>query len=224
MVSTLDFGSTDVRRLPVYLVIGCGSSMAGEPIRLVEQGLFSLVTELRTQPQAVEQVYISLITFASESIHYPLRSVVDFTIPDLVAGGGYSLGKGLRALFEASHAEIVPNSAERKGDYRPLVFLIFDNEPDDSWEQELFTLEKSRKEKRLGNLIAIGLGKRVNLSVLRQVTESVLWLPEMSPEPLRAFFHWSGASVTTVSQSVSLFPSDAVVPLPSTPTGSKIIL
>ena len=120
--------------------------------------------------------------------------------------------------------EIKPSSASKKGDYRPLVFLIFDNNPTDRWEKELAALEKSRTDKLLGSFIAVGLGKHVNISVLRQLTDSVLWMEEFKPEFLHLFFRWTSASVTTVSRSMALFPSDTVVPLPSPPKGCKIIV
>jgi uncharacterized protein YegL len=221
----LDFGSINSRRLPVYFLIGNGGSMIGEPIKMVDFGLRALQKELLSQPQAMEQVWISLITFSSLARQVlPLSNIFESQLPPLGAGGSYHLGLGLRYLIMAIEKEIKPTVSTQKGDYRPLVFLIFDNKPTDHWERELAVLERARAEKRLGSLIAIGLGEKVNMGVLRQLTDSVLWMPELKPEALHSFFRWTSASVTTVSTSVALFPSDKVISLPKPPDGCKIIL
>jgi uncharacterized protein YegL len=221
----LDFGSSYARRLPVYFLIGTGNSMRGNPIQTVEEGMRELHGELLSQPQAVEQVWMSVITFASNANQVsPLTTITQFSIPALSAGGSYNLGQGLQTLIRAAECEIEPTTAEKKGDYRPLTFLIFDNNPTDRWEKELAALESARNEKKLGSLIAIGLGEQVNLAVLRQLTESVLWMAELKPDPLHAFFRWTSASLTTVSHSVAIFPNDVAIPLPAPPNGCKIII
>ena len=51
-----------VRRLPIYLLIDTSGSMMGEPIEAVKQGIRTLITELKGDPQAVETAYLSVIT------------------------------------------------------------------------------------------------------------------------------------------------------------------
>ena len=43
-----------MRRLPVYLLLDCSESMAGPAIEAVEQGVQTLVGELRGNPLALE--------------------------------------------------------------------------------------------------------------------------------------------------------------------------
>jgi uncharacterized protein YegL len=73
-MTELDFGSTYTRRLPVYILVGRGDSMVGTPIQAVEQGIHLLRSELLNQPEAVEQLWISVITFATKA-----RQVVSLT-------------------------------------------------------------------------------------------------------------------------------------------------
>src|SRR4028119_2286837 len=61
-MSELDAG---MRRLPVYLVLDCSGSMTGEPMEAVRQGMKTLLGELKSDPQALETVYLSVITFDS---------------------------------------------------------------------------------------------------------------------------------------------------------------
>jgi len=54
-----------IRRLPVYLLLDCSGSMSGEPIEAVRQGIDHLLSELRGDPNALETVWLSVITFSS---------------------------------------------------------------------------------------------------------------------------------------------------------------
>ena len=221
----LDFGSTDVRRLPVYFVIGCGDTMAGIPIQSVATGIRQLHQELLKMPEAVESVFTSLITFADDARQvFPLIPLPQFSLLKVPAGGGYNLGAGLQLLLQSVYTEVITTTLDRKGDYKPLVFLLFDNQPTDHWERQLAPLQKARKDQKIGTLIAIGLGERANLAVLREITESVLSVKEITPDLLKTFFQWTSASVTTVSQSVAYMPGEQVVTLPEPPDDLIIVL
>jgi uncharacterized protein YegL len=210
--------------MPFYVVVGCGDSMIGAPIQAVQQGIQALHTELLSQPEALEQVWISLITFADRAEQLvPLTSLTAFSCPFLKAGGGYNLGAGLRLLLQRVHQEVKPGTDLKKGDYRPLIFLLFDNEPTDPWERELAALKRARQEARLGDIIAVGLGNWVNLAVLRQITPNVLKGAELTPETLLSFFRWTSASVTTVSQSIAAVTKPTVT-LPAPPVDFEIVL
>jgi len=222
---SLDFGSSNTRRLPVYFVICTGDTMIGKPIQTVMDGLRALHQDLLSQPQAVEQVWISLITYATDARQLiPLETLSKFFVPELTPGGATNLGEGLQTLVRSLQKEIIPSSTEMKADYRPLVFLLLDGDPTDRWEQQIAALEKARDDKLLGTFIAVGIGAGANLGVLRQLTDSVLWMKELNQETLYSFFRWTNASVTTVSQSIALLSDYKTTPLPKPPDGSEIIL
>ena len=60
----MEFRQEYSRRLPIYLLVDCSSSMTGEPIQAVRAGLDLLVNTLHQSPQAIETVWCSVITFA----------------------------------------------------------------------------------------------------------------------------------------------------------------
>jgi uncharacterized protein YegL len=65
--------------MPVYLLLDVSGSMSGAPIMAVEQGVQLLHNELMGQPQAVEMVHLSVITFASSVNQVvPLTPIVSF--------------------------------------------------------------------------------------------------------------------------------------------------
>ena len=55
-----------MRRLPIYFLIDVSESMVGEPIIQVEKGMRNIIQELRTDPYALETVFVSVIVFAGK--------------------------------------------------------------------------------------------------------------------------------------------------------------
>ena len=61
-----------MRRLPVFFVLDCSESMAGDKIAKMESGLQSIVRNLRTDPHALETVHVSVLAFAGVA-KFPAR-------------------------------------------------------------------------------------------------------------------------------------------------------
>jgi uncharacterized protein YegL len=189
----------DLRRLPVYLVLDCSGSMAGEPIAAMEMGLKALLGDLRNDPQALETVWLSVITFASTAQPIiPLTEIADFEPPDLVAAGTTALGEAIDLLAHQIGEEVRKTSADQKGDWKPLVFLLTDGEPTDDWEKPV---ERFRVQ-GLATIIACGAGPEVNDTTLKRLGDKVVRLKDTQPGTLGAFMKWVTASVTTASQVV----------------------
>jgi uncharacterized protein YegL len=53
-----------MRRLPIFILLDVSESMVGDNLRQLQQGLDMLVRDLRTDPHALETVYLSAIVFA----------------------------------------------------------------------------------------------------------------------------------------------------------------
>ena len=69
------------RRLPVYVLLDTSGSMKGEPIESVKNGLASLVASLRQDPNAIETVFLCLITFDREvKTLVPLTPLDEFSV------------------------------------------------------------------------------------------------------------------------------------------------
>jgi uncharacterized protein YegL len=56
-----------MRRLPVFFVLDCSESMAGQNIQQMQQGIQLIMQQLRKDPYALETVYVSVIAFAASS-------------------------------------------------------------------------------------------------------------------------------------------------------------
>src|SRR5207245_9375146 len=90
--------SNQLRRLPVYFLLDCSGSMSGDPITAVNEGVTMIHRELVNDPQALETVYISIITFSSRADQYQLTPIDQFRPPILSAGGSTALCDAFRIL------------------------------------------------------------------------------------------------------------------------------
>ena len=215
MVGVFDISIS--RRLPIYLLLDTSRSMRGAPIQAVNDGLRLLKDALLDDPVAVEVVYISVITFSTEAEQMvPLTELLDFSPPELSAGGWSAMGAALRLLNEVLDREIIPNTPGRKGDYRPLAFLMTDGRPSDGWKRASKAL-RSRPYAKLANLIALGCGPKADMEVLGQVADVALSTEDATPETICSFFQWISQSVGTASLASSA-ADDGILDLPPLPS------
>lgn len=188
-----------MRRLPVYLLLDVSGSMSGEPIEAVKTGVQTLVSTLRQDPYALETAFLSVITFDTNAKQVaPLTELATFQTPSVSASGTTALGEALGLLADRVEAEVGKTTAEVKGDWKPLVFIMTDGVPTDDWKKGLEKLKKVRT----GIIVACAAGQGADTSVLKQITEVVVQLDTADSSTIKAFFKWVSASVSTGSQKV----------------------
>lgn len=191
-----------MRRLPVYFLIDVSESMVGEPIKQVEEGMRNIIQELRTDPYALETVFVSVIAFAGKAKSLsPLTELYKFYPPIFPIGGGTSLGIALNCLMDDLDCSIVKTTLEQKGDWKPIIFLFTDGNPTDDAKSAINRWNS--KYRRSSNLVAISIGDNVSTQLLGQLTDNVLRLNNTDEVSFKAFFKWVTASIKTTSVSVA---------------------
>jgi len=211
---------SDARRLPVYILLDVSGSMAGEPIEAVRQGMKALIQDLKGDAQAIESAHLSVITFGSSATQVsPLTEIGSFQEPLLNAAGDTKMGAALALLEQCLENEVRRASSTQKGDWRPLVFLMTDGQPTDSWEDAADRI----KQKKTGNIIACGAGSGVDTTCLKRITENVVVLNNLQPEGLRAYFKWVSGSIKATSDKVAQVTGDAPMNLPPPPPVITIV-
>jgi len=182
----------------VYLLLDVSGSMTGEPIEAVRNGVQMLISALRGEPQALETAFLSVITFESIAKQVvPLTDLISFQEPQLQAGGATALGEALELLADKLDAEVLRGTAEQKGDWKPLVFIMTDGQPTDDWNTGAQKLKKKK-----ATVVACAAGFDADTSTLKQITEIVVELKSASSNDIAAFFKWVTQSVSQGSQKV----------------------
>ncbi len=212
-----------MRRLPVYLLLDCSGSMFGEPIEAVKNGVQVLVSTLRQDPYALETAFLSIITFDSNARQVtPLTELSAFQQPSIQANGCTALGEALALLAQKADQEVTKTTTEKKGDWKPLVFIMTDGEPTDDLNKGLAEFRKCK----WGMVVACAAGAGANTDTLKKITECVVSLDTADSATIKAFFKWVSASVSSGSMKVEETGTEAnsLSELPPPPPEVNIVV
>ncbi|WP_342644798.1 VWA domain-containing protein [Mucilaginibacter sp. CSA2-8R] len=202
-----------MRRLPVYFLLDTSGSMYGEPIEALNNALRGMLSVLRTDPQTLETLWLSIITFNREVTELvPLTELADFQLPEIVCpqSGPTHTGHALEMLYNKVKADFRTGSATQKGDWRPLLFLITDGKPSDvSLYRSMIPQIKSLN---FAAIVGCAAGYLSNDAMLLELTDTVVHLETADSSTLKQFFRWvsdtieHGNKSTGTSGNVNLPP------------------
>lgn len=191
-----------MRRLPVYLVLDCSESMVGEPLKAIEEGMQAMIRQLRTDPQALETAWISVLTFSEAAkVLLPLTELYNFQMPALTLGSGTALSAALALIEQRVSSEVVLSTPDRRGDYKPIIFLLTDGDPTDKWEAAATRFKREFGAKR-ATVVAVICGEDASPGKMRLITDQVVLARNLDEATLRTVFNWVSASISSASQSV----------------------
>jgi uncharacterized protein YegL len=196
--------------------------MRGEPIHSVNVGLQAMLSALRQDPYALESVHLCIITFDNEARVYlpltPLDEVhfTDVAVPD---AGATLMGAALELLIQVVDQEVRKSTADAKGDWRPLVFMMTDGSPSDLYAFREAIPEV--KKRNFGSILACAAGPKAKQEYLLELTDRVVTMDTMDASAFSGFFKWVSASVAIGSSSAGL---TGQVSLPPPPPEVQLVL
>jgi len=190
------------RRLPIFFVLDVSESMAGAELKAMKTALDTIVIGLRKDPYALETAWVSVIAFAGKAQTLtPLREMVTFIPPDLPIGGGTAIGVALEHLMTEIRNNVKKGSADSKGDWRPLVFLLTDGRSTDDASRAITNWENEFKDKV--QLVAVSIGGQADHALLSRITNDVIIFNDTAPEAFTKFASWVSQSIQTQSQNLA---------------------
>lgn len=176
--------------------------MVGESLYKLEEGIGAVVSALRKDPYALETAYLSVIVFAGKATTVTqLTELVSFHPPELPVGGGTALGAALGHLMDEIDRTVVTTTPERKGDWRPIIFLLTDGHPTDDVLKA--TARWNGFYRSRVNLVAVSIGGAADHALLKRLTDEVVVFNDAAPDAFARFIKWISMSIQSQSRSVS---------------------
>jgi uncharacterized protein YegL len=199
------------RRLPIFFVIDDSDAMAGYFQVVVPEALQTMQRTLAAHPIALRSVYLSALLFGQDILVTPLQPIARFTPLPLRAQGGRPLHHALRHLRDALHFDLIATTPERRGDTRPMVFLVLGDEPDAAWQETLQTLLQL-PEKRAPFFVTVA-AKPTMQPTLSEIPGWHLQLRAADGESMTAFFAWATTFITQACEASAREETDLDFPL-----------
>lgn len=205
-----------MRRLPVYFLLDTSGSMNGEPIQALNNALSSMINSLRSDPQAIDSLWLSMITFDREVKEIvPLTDLASFQLPEITCppSGPTHTGQALEVLHSKVMVEVQKGTPTQKGDWKPLMFLFTDGKPNDL--QLYREMIPKVKALNFGAIVCCAAGNLANDALLKELTEDVLHLDNADSGTLRQFFKWVSDTIEQGNKSQGTGEKVLLPPPPS---------
>lgn len=175
--------------------------MVGANQYRLEESLCALARTLRTDPYALEAAVVSVIAFAGKArTLMPLTDIMEFQPPELPIGGGTAIGRALTHLMDEIDRTVVTATSTRKGDWRPIVFLLTDGRPTDDPTRAVERWNKSYRGK--ATLVVVSIGGNADHGLLQQLTDDIVVFDDSAEDSFARFVQWVSLSIQTLSRSV----------------------
>ncbi len=211
-----------MRRLPVYFLLDTSGSMFGEPIEALNNALSGMISTLRSDAQASETLWISIITFDREVKEImPLTDLQSLQLPEITCprSGPTFTGKALEFLSEKVKKDIKKGTPDQKGDWKPLLFLFTDGKPSDI--QQYKEAIPKIKAINFGAIVGCAAGNLSDDEKLKELTDTVVHLETADSNTLKQFFLWVS---DTIEQGNKSMGTTSTVTLPPPPSEDIIVI
>jgi uncharacterized protein YegL len=189
--------------------------MRGEPIEAIKVGLETMVASLRQDPFALESVHLSVVTFSrTPQVLVALTELENLQIPEIQQpqAGGTHLGEALELICKKVDEEVVLSTADRKGDWMPLLFFMGDGRAADImlFKEVLPKL----KSMHFGSIVACSVGNKTDMDNLSKLTDNIVNLETTDSGTFKQFFKWVSASISVGNRSVGATDQISLPPPP----------
>ncbi len=126
----VEFAENPDPRCPCVLLLDVSSSMRGDAIKALNEGLKAFQREVSGDMIAARRVEIAIVTFGSSAnVVQDFVTVDQFLPPELHAGGQTFLGAGIDTALNLLEQRKAAYRNSGVAYYRPWVFLITDGAP-----------------------------------------------------------------------------------------------
>ncbi|WP_448573102.1 vWA domain-containing protein [Trichothermofontia sp.] len=194
-----EFVDNPENRCPVILLLDTSSSMSGEPIQALTQGLQVFREEVQQDTKAALSVEVAIVSFGPVQLLQDFVTIEQFNPPPLVAEGYTPMGEAINFALDLLEGRKEVYKANGIQYYRPWLFLITDGAPTDSWQAAAARIREGEANRKFCFFAVAVAG--ADMDTLRQIAP-----PERPPIQLtglqfQPLFVWLSTSMKRVSSA-----------------------
>lgn len=215
-----EFTASKAKPLPIVLLLDTSGSMSGQKITSLNSAVRRMLGTFTKEESLANEFLVSIITFGPAELALSPTPASEVHFQDLPITGMTPLGEAIdlaKQLIE--DRERTPSRA-----YRPLVVLVSDGQPTDSWESKLDDFVTNGRSAKCDRM-ALGIEEgytgpgRATLDRFVEGTEHQVFGAQDAGE-IHNFFRFVTMSVVTrsLSQDPNAAPKDAALQPPRTGT------
>lgn len=195
-----EFAANPEPRCPVVILPDVSGSMAGKPVKELNQGMRSLHDTLQNDAVAANRVEVSIITFGDIVQCVQDFSTVDgFQPPEFIADGGTPMGEALHLALDKVEQRKKEYRANGIQYFRPWIFLLTDGGPTDTWKDAAKRVRQGEADKRF---IFFGVGVQgADMQTLSEVCPANRPPVMMKGLQFEKMFQWLSASLGRMAAS-----------------------
>ncbi len=208
LIPDVEFSDNANQRTPCVLVLDCSTSMIGDPVDRLNDGLATFENHLKNDPVAALRVQVLTICVGRNDnvdVLHNWVDAIDFKAPFVEANGTTPLGAGMDiALQLVEHQKAVYDS-NGVSSTRPWILLISDGRPtDDHWQQ---VAAECRVAEQNNQVVIFPIGtESADLKALSLFSNRPA--KRLRGLDFRELFVWLSRSMSAVSSSV---PGDQII-------------
>jgi uncharacterized protein YegL len=186
-------------RCAVVLLLDNSGSMAGEPIKQLNEGIAEFKRQLDQDSLATQRVEVAIVSFGPVTTVQDFVTVDQFVPPRLEAAELTPMGEAINVALDmvADRKQTYKDSDIQY--YRPWVFLITDGAPTDSWQSAAQRVQQEEDNKKI-LFFAVGV-KDADMNILKQITPSIRPPLLLNGLDFAGLFKWLSNSLGSVSHS-----------------------
>ncbi|MCM1984581.1 vWA domain-containing protein [Lyngbya confervoides] len=196
-----EFVENPENRCPVVLLVDTSSSMSGQPIQALNEGLRAFKEAVMKDEQASLRVDVAIVSFGPVELVQDFVTIDQFDPPALTAMGLTPMGEAIDYaldLLEGRKETYRQNGIQY---YRPWVFLITDGapNPDSPWQAAAHKIQDAEAQRKL-SFFAVGV-QGADMGTLQRITPAERPPLMLNGLDFRAMFLWLSDSMVRVSSS-----------------------